>query len=229
MNVLVVDDERRVLKFVSTALSRAAMQVECASSIDEMQRFLERMSFDVLILDRMLGRDDSLRAVSSIKKSYPKMKILFLSALREVEQKALGLERGADDYLDKPFHVPELVARVRSLTRRDNASQGPDQRLHLHDLEIDLGTQAVSRTGKPISLTAKEFKLLLLFVRHPHKIFSREDLLDRVWGLNADPGSNVVEVAMNRLRVKIDGDAPTPLIHTKRGSGYWCGVLTTDE
>lgn len=222
VSVLLVEDELKIKKFVESALTQVGMMVESCSNLDELDEYLERQRFDVLVLDRMLGNQDSIRAVETIKKKNPDLKILFLSALADVDQRVFGLQQGADDYLAKPFHVAELVARIQTLTRRSSSSATADQTLNLEDLTINLGSQTVNRDHKEIPLTAKEFKLLTLLVRHPKKMFSKFELLDRVWGLNSDPESNVVEVTLKRLRDKIDEGFETKLIHTKRGSGYWC-------
>jgi two-component system OmpR family response regulator len=223
LTVLVVEDEPKVARFVRKALESAGMQVEVTDQLDELLPLMDRIPFDVVVLDRLLGRRDSLPFVGQIKARHPNVKVLFLSALGDLDQRVAGLEMGADDYLPKPFHVAELLARVNALSRRPTG-KGPGERvLTFGDVEIRLDTQEVRRKGKAISLTAKEFKLLTLLAGTPQKIFSREELLDRVWGVNADPGSNVVEVTVKRLRQKMDEGFKTPLIQTKRGSGYRFG------
>jgi two-component system OmpR family response regulator len=229
INVLVVEDEAKVQKFVRSALEQAGNQVECAGTLVEMEQYLERSPFDVVVLDRLLGKEDSLRFVGKIKKNFPHSKILFLSALSDVDQRIAGIDAGADDYLAKPFHVAELVTRVRALARRESAPQKNINTLTLKSLSINLESQEVKQDGKTIELSAKEFKLLTLLVRHPAKVFSKNELLDRVWGLNADPGSNVVEVTIKRLRAKVDKNKNTPLIRTRRGVGYWCTSDSQDE
>ncbi|MFH1262724.1 MAG: response regulator transcription factor [Pseudomonadota bacterium] len=229
IHVFVVEDEPKVQKFVRKALEAAGMQVESTDNLDELEPFLIRVPFDVIVLDRLLGRRDSLPMVPEIKRICPEAKVLFLSALGDLDQRVSGLEIGADDYLAKPFHVTELVARVRALARRPSAEEGGENLLRFGDLEIRMDTQEVRRGGRAVPLTAKEFKLLTLLARKPRKVFSREELLDRVWGVNADPGSNVVEVTVTRLRSKLDEGGSKPLIHTKRGSGYWFGERNDQE
>jgi two-component system, OmpR family, response regulator len=229
LNVLVVEDEPKVQRFVRKALESAGMQVESIDRLDDLDAMMERVPFDIVVLDRLLGRRDSLPIVGPLKKKFPNLKILFLSALGDLDQRVAGLEMGADDYLPKPFHVTELVARVRALSRRPAGEEALDNTVRFADLEIHLDAQEVRRSGKAISLTAKEFKLLTLLARKPQKVFSREELLDRVWGVNSDPGSNVVEVTVNRLRSKLDEGAESSLIHTKRGSGYWFGDRESHE
>lgn len=227
LNVLVVEDEPKVQRFIRTALEQSGMTVQTLNNLDEVEDHLQLGTYDLLILDRLIEKRDSLSILNRLKK-YP-TKILILSALGEVDERVSGLELGADDYLPKPFHVSELIARVKSLTRRPSTSSKSENILEYLDLEVRFESQEVKRGNASISLTAKEFKLLTLLARHPKKIFSRSELLDRVWGVNSDPGTNVVEVTMNRLRSKIDEGHSVPLIHTRRGSGYWFGESRSDE
>lgn len=223
VSVLLVEDEQKIKKFVEAALKKAGMMVEsCSTLVEALEEYLERQAFDVVVLDRMLGQHDSIHSIAKIKSSNPLLKILFLSALGDVDQKVYGLQQGADDYLAKPFHVAELVARIQNLARRSGTARTIGQSLQLDDLVINLENQTVVRQRKEIALTSKEFKLLTLLARHPKKMFSKFELLDRVWGLNSDPESNVVEVTVKRLRDKVDEGFSSELIHTKRGSGYWC-------
>jgi DNA-binding response OmpR family regulator len=227
LNVLVVEDEPKVQRFIRQALEQSGMSVETLDNLDDVEAHLETGNFEILVLDRLVGKRDSLSILSRLKK-FP-VKILILSALGEVDDRVSGLDLGADDYLAKPFHVSELVARIRNLSRREASSKVSDNVLQHLDLEIRFDTQEVKRSGRPIQLTAKEFKLISLLARWPKKIFSRAELLDRVWGVNSDPGTNVVEVTMNRLRTKVDEGHTTPLIHTRRGSGYWFGENRSDD
>ena len=223
LSVLVVEDEPKVQKFVRKALEQAGMRVESTGHLDEIDEHLRRIPCDVLILDRLVENRDSLSLVGKLRKAFPRTRILILSALGELNDRVAGLNVGADDYLPKPFHVAELIARVRSVARRDTEEPVEPNLLRFSDLTVRLDSQEVTRGDRSIPLTAKEFRLLSLLVQKPRKLFTRMELLDRVWGLNADPGSNVVEVTINRLRAKLDTGAEMPLIHTKRGAGYWLG------
>ncbi len=229
MNILVVEDEPKVQRFIKQALEQAGHVVESIDSLNEVEEYADRIDFEIIILDRLLGRQDSLPNIPRLRGKFPKSKILILSALGEVDDRVSGLEMGADDYLSKPFHVAELLARVRSLGRREKVTSGRENNLNYEGLSLSLERQEVKFADKLISLTAKEFKLLSLLMQKPKKIFSRAELLDRVWGVNADPGSNVVEVSLNRLRAKLTEAGCPSLIQTRRGSGYCLGKETSEE
>lgn len=228
LHILVLEDEPKVLRFIQKALEQSDMTVEAISRIEDLEPYLARTPFDVAILDRLIGGRDSLPLIRKIRQLCPRTRILVLSALGSVDDRVSGLEFGADDYLAKPFHVAELVARIRTLTRRFTEEGHAGDSIGYEDISLKLDTQQALRGEKTIELTSKEFKILALFLRNPQKIFSRAELLDRVWGLNADPGSNVVEVTINRLRAKIDMPNTAPLVHTKRGSGYWFGHSSSE-
>ncbi|MDO8462175.1 MAG: response regulator transcription factor [Deltaproteobacteria bacterium] len=224
MRILVVEDETKVRNFIHKALSAEGMVVDAVVNRTELIGSLKTYSYEAIVLDRMVSGRDLLDSLSEIRHAAPKSKILVLSALSEVEDKVKGLTEGADDYLGKPFHIAELVARVRTLTRRGGERQNgaKDTLLIYEDLKIDLETQRVIRQDKKIDLTAKEYRLLCLMVRHPGKIFSRMELLDQAWDMNHSPESNVVEVTIASLRSKVD-KAFKPLIQNRRGAGYWIG------
>lgn len=223
MKILVAEDERKVRNFVARALSQADMAVDEVSTLSDLLTSLKTTTYDALVLDRLLGGDDSLDYIHEIRKSAPKTKILILSALSEVDEKVKGLSEGADDYLGKPFHVSELIARIRTLVRRDKPDKAAKDTIISYDnLKIDLETQRVLRGDKKIELTNKEFKTLCLLARHPGQIFSKSKILDEVWEINYFPESNVVEVTIANLRSKLNQDGK-PLIHSRRSVGYWLG------
>jgi two-component system copper resistance phosphate regulon response regulator CusR len=222
MKVLVVEDEVKVRNFIQQALTGAGMVVDAVSTRSELLAALKTCPYDLLIMDRMVKGNDLVDSIPEIRKSSADLKILVLSALTEVEEKVKGLTEGADDYLGKPFHLSELIARIRTLTRREG-QKGKDTLVSYQDLKIDLETQRVLRGTKRIDLTAKEYRLLCLLIRHPGRIFSRMDLLDQVWDMNHYPESNVVEVTVASLRSKLDKEFKTPLIQSRRGAGYWLG------
>lgn len=224
MRILVAEDEKKVQQFIRTALEQAGMTVDTVASVSDLLAAVKSISYEVIILDRLLRGDDSLEVIDALRASAPQVKILFLSALAEVEDRVQGLASGADDYLGKPFHVAELVARIRALARRETGAEKA-ARLHtvtVGDLIIDIEKQRVTRGGKRIDLTGKEFRVLCLLARHPGQIFSKAAILDQVWDLNHFPESNIVEVTIANLRAKID-KGHNPLISSRRGVGYWLG------
>ncbi len=224
MRILVAEDEHKVRNFIKEALEAAGMVVDAVEDLSDLMDYVESNFYDAVVLDRLLKGKDSLNYLHEIRRKNPKAKILILSALSEVEEKVSGLTEGADDYLGKPFHVAELIARLRSITRRDEAhpAEKKDNLLTFKDLLIELDTQRVFRGKNKISLTGKEFKMLTLLAKHPGRIFSKMMLLDQVWDLNSFPESNVIEVTIANLRSKIDKGFE-PLIHSRRGVGYWLG------
>jgi DNA-binding response OmpR family regulator len=224
MKILIAEDEPKVRDFVKKAVQEAGMVADDVASVDELLTAVRTNDYEALVLDRLLKGGDSLEHLPQIRHLRPQMKVLVLSALSEVEDKVKGLTGGADDYLGKPFHVSELIARLRSLARRsDTESRGAkDTTLAYDDLKIDLETQRVFRAEKRIDLSGKEFRLLCTLARHPGKVFSKMDLLDQVWDMNHFPESNVVEVTIAGLRGKIDKGFKS-LIHNRRGVGYWLG------
>jgi len=231
IRVLVAEDEPKVQKFIRTGLEQSGMTVDGVDTLEDVENSLTTQIYDVLVLDRLLKTQDSLYTIPRLRKVQSPPKILILSALAELDDRVSGLDYGADDYLAKPFHVSELVARIRTLARRLDTSKehNRDSVLRIADVLIRLDSQEVQRGQTQIHLTAKEFKILTLLAKHPQKIFSKAELLDRIWSINFDPESNVVEVAMTRLRSKMNPDGFKPLIHTKRGGGYWLGTGATSD
>ena len=224
MKVLLAEDEKKVRDFIKQALEQAGMVVDTATNQSDLLAFLSTSSFDVLVLDRLLGSWDSLSALSEIRKQYPPLKVLVLSALGEINDRVAGLTEGADDYLPKPFHVSELVARLRTLARRTGSEKqsGKDTILTYEDLKIDLEAQKAYRGTKRIDVTKKEFQILSLLARHPGMVFSKASILNQVWDMNHFPESNVIEVTIANLRSKVDKTFK-PLIQSQRGVGYWLG------
>lgn len=224
MKILVAEDEKKVRHFITEALSGAHMSVDAVATLEDLFAAIATSQYDAIVLDRLLYDKDSIDYLPKIRKICPKTKVLVLSALSEVSEKVKGLTDGADDYLGKPFHVSELIARLRALTRRtENINRTlKDTLIIYNDLKIDLVTQRVLRGENRIDLTSKEFKTLCLLARHPGQIFSKTKILDEVWDLNHYPESNVVEVTIANLRSKVDRGY-TVLIHSRRGVGYWLG------
>lgn len=224
IRVLVVEDEVRVSEFIKKGLINSGMVVETVEGLDQIEGCCLNSEFDVLVLDRMLRMSDSIFSIHLIKKRYPKLKILLLSALGDVQHRIRGLELGADDYLPKPFHIAELEARIHSLARRTSDCSAEKilqtHELRVDDLVIDLESQKVVRGGESIELSSKEFKVLVILANQPERLFSRAELLNRVWSMSFDPESNVVDVTVGRLKRKLNLMGLPQFIVAKRGAGY---------
>jgi two-component system copper resistance phosphate regulon response regulator CusR len=223
--ILLVEDEMHVVSFIKKGLTEDGYDVTVSFDGNTGLQLFYDNSFDLVILDIMLPDKNGLEVCKSIRSVNTSIPVLFLTALGTSENIVLGLETGADDYLVKPFKFIELVARIRTLLRRtETGSTMPEiQEEHIYrfaDLEVNDYTKEVMRDGKPISLTTTEYKLMLYFIRNRNKVLSRTDILDEVWGVNFDIGTNVVDVYVNYLRKKIDNHADNKLIHTVIGMGY---------
>lgn len=227
MNILVVEDEPNVAAFIKKGLEEQAYEVDVAYDGNTGLLLARQKDYSLAILDVIMPHTNGLEVCKVLRERDPALPILMLTALATTDDVVTGLETGADDYLAKPFKFRELLARVKALTRRKNLQANVSSKLTFADLEMDLDTKAVSRNGKLITLTAREFTLLEYFMKHPGKVLSRIDLLENVWDLNFDLGSNVVDVYVNYLRNKIDKDFPVKLIHTVIGMGY--ALKNTEE
>ena len=221
MNVLIVEDEEKLSRYLVSGLEQEGFTVEhAASGLDGLHLAMEGR-FDVIVLDRMLPGLDGLSLLKALR-SRRRTPVLMLTALGAVDDRVEGLRAGADDYLVKPFSFSELVARIEALGRRgvgDEEAADPT-RLVLADLEMDLDAKRVSRAGRPLELTVKEFRLLALLLARQGKVLSRGEIAEQVWDMNFDGDTNVVEVAVRRLRVKLDVPFERKLLHTVRGMGY---------
>ena len=224
--ILLVEDETHVVSFIKKGLTEEGFDVTVAFDGNTGLQLFAANYFDLVILDIMLPDKNGLEVCREIRKTNNSIPVLFLTALGTSENIVLGLETGADDYLVKPFKFIELVARIRTLLRRssDNSNSLPEvQEEHVYrfaDLELNDYTKTVTRDGKLISLTTTEYRLLLYFMKNKNKVLSRIDILEEVWGVNFDIGTNVVDVYVNYLRKKIDSYADQKLIHTVIGMGY---------
>jgi DNA-binding response OmpR family regulator len=218
MRVLVVEDEAKMAAFIKRGLEEEGAIVEVAS--DGEDGFFRALAggYDLIILDITLPRLDGLEVCRRLRGERVATPILLLTARDSIEMKVRGLDLGADDYLTKPFAFAELLARTRALTRRNRAEV--NIRLEVADLQLDPLTRRVTRAGRPIQLTSKEFALLECFMRHPDQVLSRTILAEKVWNESFDAFTNVIDVYVNYLRNKIDRDFSPRLIHTVRGAGY---------
>ncbi|MBK0403836.1 response regulator transcription factor [Adhaeribacter sp. BT258] len=226
MNILVVEDELNVAAFIKRGLEENSFEVDVAYDGNTGLLLARQKEYHLAILDVIMPGLNGLEVCRQLRNWDASLPILMLTALGTTDDVVTGLEAGADDYLAKPFKFKELLARVRALTRRKNLQNLTGSKLTFADLELDLDTKVVSRGGKNINLTAREFALLEYFMKNPGKVLGRIDLLENVWELNYDLGSNVVDVYVNYLRNKIDKEFPVKLIHTVIGMGY---ALKTPE
>lgn len=219
MRILLVEDDRRSREFLARGLTEEGFAVDTAADgEDGLNQALER-DYDLIILDVMLPRRDGWSVITELRKHSKAVPVLFLTARDTVPDRVKGLELGADDYLVKPFAWAEFIARIRTLARRGAARQ-PSEVIRIADLELDLPTMKARRGGALIDLTAKEFQLLTLLARRTGDVLSRSTLAEKVWDMNFTTDSNAVDVALGRLRKKVDEPFPRKLIHTVRGLGY---------
>ena len=218
MRVLVVEDEKKTASFIRKALQAEGFAVDVCHNGDDGLAAARTTPFDAMVLDIMLPGRDGLSLLRQLRERQNTTPVLLLSARGEVNERVEGLNAGADDYLPKPFVIAELVARVRALGRRGGESKSPV--LRLADLTLDTVTHEARRGGVTIELTAREYRLLEFLMRSPGRICGRMAILEKVWDYDFDPGSNLVDVNIMRLREKIDAEFEPKLLHTVRGIGY---------
>ena len=219
MKILIVEDEAKTGDYLKLGLVEAGFVVDLVrDGTDGLHHGLTE-SYDLAILDVMLPGIDGWAVLQGLRKAGIQTPVLYLSARDHVEDRVKGLELGADDYLVKPFAFSELLARVRTLMRRGSKASTPEV-LRVADLELDLLRRRVTRAGRRIDLTAKEFALLELLLRRQGEVLSRSLIASQVWDMNFHSDTNVIEVAMRRLRLKLDEDFEPKLIRTVRGMGY---------
>lgn len=219
MKLLLIEDDQRAAAYVANGLRESGHSVDHAADGAEGLTLALAGSHDVIIADRMLPYMDGLAVVQALRAQGLTTPILILSALAKVDDRVRGLRAGGDDYLTKPFAFDELLARLEVLARRASP-QETVTRLRVADLELDLVARKVVRGGRPIELTAREFRLLEYLMRHAGQVVTRTMLLENVWDLHFDPQTNVINVHVSRLRQALEAGAGKPLIHTVRGSGY---------
>ena len=218
MKILIVEDEQKTGDYLKQGLSEAGFVVDLVrDGLDGVHQALTD-DYDIVVLDVMLPKLDGWQVLHKIRQAGKQMPVLFLTARDQIEDRGKGLELGADDYLVKPFAFSELLARIRTLLRRGK-NNDPD-RLQVADLELDLLRRRATRAGKRIDLTAKEFSLLELLLRRQGEALPRSLIASQVWDMNFDSDTNVIEVAMRRLRAKVDDNFEPKLIQTIRGMGY---------
>lgn len=219
MKILLVEDEKLAADYLVQGLGENGFAVDVAhTGIDGLYAAMNG-DHDLVILDVMLPGLDGYAVLTALRTAR-QMPVLMLTARAGIDDKVRGFNLGADDYLAKPFQYPELLSRVRALLKRGNSASPPQGVLELGDLALDPVKHRATRAGRPIDLSAKEFALLALLMRKTGQVLSRTQIASQVWDINFDSDTNVVEVAVRRLRAKVDDPFPTKLIHTVRGVGY---------
>lgn len=225
MRILVVEDEPKVAAFLRQGLEESGYEVLSAYDGPMGLRLALQEAPDLVMLDVVMPGMNGTEVCRAIRTSGGGMPILLLTALGTTEDKVTGLDAGADDYLVKPFEFKELLARIRSLTRRGSAVNERAEKLVYHDLELDLAKKEAVRGGQRIALTAKEFALLEYLMRNAERVLSRAQISERVWDIDFDTGTNVVDAYIKLVRKKVDRDMGAKLIHTRVGLGY---ILTAE-
>ncbi len=218
MRVLVVEDETRMAEFINKGLTEAGYAVDIAEDGERGLAWTNVVDYDLIILDIMLPRRDGLDVCRTLRARGNQTLILMLTARDAVEDRVLGLDSGADDYLVKPFSFAELVARLRALARREPVLTGPV--LEIADLTLDTRTREVTRAGTPIELTNKAYALLEYLMRHPNQVLTRTMIGEHIWNYDFDNATNVIDVHIRYLRKAVDDPFEPKLIQTVRGAGY---------
>ncbi len=218
MRILIVEDEKKVAGFIKKGLEEETYAVDVAYDGEEGFHLAEMNQYDMIILDLMLPKMEGLEVLTRLRNKKVSTPILLLTAKDAVDDKVTGLNKGADDYLTKPFAFSELLARIRSLLRRGQSETQTE--LKVGDLTLDMVSHKVSRNGEEIELTGKEYSLLEYFMRNEGKVLTRTMIAEHVWDYNFDTFTNVIDVYVNHLRKKIDKKYPAKLLHTLRGVGY---------
>ncbi len=216
-SILIIEDDPGILKFVKRGLAYEGYEVHTAEDGDQGLEISRQETVDLVILDLMLPGIDGLEVCQQLREDGD-VPILILTAKDKTSDRVTGLDMGADDYMVKPFEFKELMARIRALLRR--TKQDTPKQLTFADLTLDQGTRRAYRDERVISLTAKEYELLELFLEHPRQVLTREIIYDRVWGYNFGGQSNIIEVYVRYLRQKLEEEGEPRLIHTLRGVGY---------
>ncbi len=222
IKILIVEDEQRLADILKKQLEEAGFQAETANDGYIGKQLIEKNSYNLIVLDINLPLINGYDLCREIRKTNRDIPIIMLTAFGTPENKISGFEYGADDYVVKPFDFRELLARINVFLRRSDLNIPESEKIVLADLEMDIKTKTVTRSGKKIDLTAKESLLLETFLRNRHKLLTREFIIEKVWGIDFDPSTNIIDVYVNYLRKKIDRDFEPKLIHTKFGFGFYC-------
>jgi two-component system copper resistance phosphate regulon response regulator CusR len=221
INILIVEDEQRLAEILKKQLEDSGYNIEIANDGYIGKKLVEKNSYNLIILDINLPLINGYDLCKDIRKTNSNIPIIMLTALGTLDNKVIGFDAGADDYVTKPFDFRELLARINVFLRRTDSTV-ISEKLKIADLEIDLTTKTVTRANKKVELTAKEYSLLETFLRNKEKLLTREFIIEQVWGIDFDPSTNIIDVYVNYLRKKIDRDFEPKLIHTKFGFGFYC-------
>lgn len=227
MRILIVEDDMRLAEVISRGLRKHAYAVDAAMDGEDGLFFAETNNYDLLILDVMLPKKNGFELCRELRENGSELPILMLTARDAVSDRVTGLDSGADDYLVKPFDFEELLARVRALSRRRPVLL--KQQIAVGDLILNRATRTARRGGRMIDLTTKEYALLEFLMENAGRVLTREQIAEHVWDINFDAFSNVIDVYVGRLRRKVDAPAETPLVHTRRGTGYLLSARPPDE
>ena len=222
IRILIVEDEQRLADILKKQLEESGFTAEIANDGYIGKQLTEKNSYNLIILDINLPLINGYDLCREIRKTNRNIPIIMLTAFGTAENKISGFDIGADDYVVKPFDFRELLARINVFLRRTDPEITDSEKIVLADLEMDLKTKNVTRSGKKIDLTAKESLLLETFLKNRHKLLTRDFIIEKVWGIDFDPSTNIIDVYVNYLRKKIDRDFEPKLIHTKFGFGFYC-------
>ena len=218
--ILIVEDHVKMADSISKGLEDSGYKAEVAYDGFIGKRLSETRNYDLIILDVNLPLMNGYELCADIRARNPEVPVIMLTAMGSTEDKLMGFDRGADDYIVKPFEFRELLARVKALLKRSVSEKNDQKILRVADLEVNLDSKSVRRGDVSIDLTAKEFSLLEYLIRNKGKVVSKADIADKIWNIKFDTGTNVIEVYVNFLRKKIDRNFPVKLIHTHIGMGY---------
>lgn len=220
--ILIVEDELRLAEIIQKQLQESGFKADIANDGYVGKRMIENKEYDLVVLDINLPLMNGYELCKEIRKTNNKIPIIMLTALGTPENKLIGFEAGADDYVLKPFDYRELLARINVFLKRKNVTVQESKKLSIADFEMDLDQKTATRAGTKIDLTSKEFALMETFLRNKDKILSREFIIEKVWDLDFETGTNIIDVYVNYLRKKIDKNFEPKIIHTKFGFGFYC-------
>jgi len=221
-HILIVEDELRLAEILQKQLQESGFKADVANDGYVGKRMMENSEYDLVVLDINLPLMNGYELCKEIRKKNSKIPIIMLTALGTSENKLIGFEAGADDYVLKPFDFRELLARINVFLKRKNITVSESRKLSIADFEMDLDRKTATRAGKKIDLTSKEFALMETFLLNKNKLLSREFIIEKVWDLDFETGTNIIDVYVNYLRKKIDKNFEPKIIHTKFGFGFYC-------